>query len=58
VAVAARRAAGTVSSLTLALADLALAEDTVARWPDAIGHATEGLRLAKETGQPATAGYS
>jgi ATP/maltotriose-dependent transcriptional regulator MalT len=56
-AVVARRAAGTVSSLTLALADLALAEGIMARWPDAIASATEGLRLARETGQPATAGY-
>ncbi|HKO85267.1 MAG TPA: helix-turn-helix transcriptional regulator, partial [Actinomycetota bacterium] len=56
-AVAARRAAGTVSSLTVALANLALAEGYLGRWPSAISSATEGLRLASETGQPATAGY-
>ena len=56
-AVAARRAAGTVSRLTVALANLALAEGYLGRWPSAISSATEGLRLASETGQPATAGY-
>jgi DNA-binding CsgD family transcriptional regulator len=55
--VATRRAAGTVSTLTVALANLALAETTLDRWPDAIANATEGLRLARETGQEATAGY-
>jgi DNA-binding CsgD family transcriptional regulator len=56
-AVAARRAAGTGSTLTLALANLALAEAGLGRWPDAISTATEGLRLARETGQHAIAGY-
>jgi DNA-binding CsgD family transcriptional regulator len=55
--VAARRAAGTASSLTVALANLAMAETSLGRWADAIGHATEGLQLAAETGQQATAGY-
>ncbi|HYT25154.1 MAG TPA: LuxR C-terminal-related transcriptional regulator, partial [Actinomycetota bacterium] len=51
----ARRTAGTVSSLTVALANLAVTEVSLGRWPDAIGNATEGLRLATETGQHATA---
>jgi DNA-binding CsgD family transcriptional regulator len=41
----------------VALANLALAEGYLGRWPSAISSATEGLRLASETGQPATAGY-
>jgi DNA-binding NarL/FixJ family response regulator len=56
-AVAARRAAGTVSRLTVALANLALAEGYLGRWPGAISSASEGLRLATETGQHATAGH-
>jgi DNA-binding CsgD family transcriptional regulator len=56
-AVAARRAAGTVSTLTLALANLALAEAGMGRWPDAINTASEGRRLASETGQHAIEGY-
>jgi len=56
-AVATRRAAGTVSTLTVALADLALAETTLGRWPEAIYTASEGLQLARKTGQQATAGY-
>jgi hypothetical protein len=48
--VAARHAAGTVSTLTMALANLALAEAALGRWPEAIGTATEGLQLATETG--------
>jgi hypothetical protein len=55
--VAARRAAGTVSTLTVALVNLALAESVQGLWPEATANATEGLRLARETGQPATAGY-
>jgi DNA-binding CsgD family transcriptional regulator len=55
--VAVRRAAGTVSTLTVALANLALAEASLGHWPDAMGNATEGLRLARETGQHATAAY-
>jgi tetratricopeptide (TPR) repeat protein len=55
-AVATHRAAGTVGALTVALADLALAESALGRGPEAIGNATEGLRLASETGQQATAG--
>jgi DNA-binding CsgD family transcriptional regulator len=55
--VAARRAAGTVGTLTVALANLALAESVQGLWPEATANATEGLRLARETGQPATAGY-
>lgn len=43
--VAARHAAGTVSTLTVALANLALAEAALGRWPEAIGTATEGLQL-------------
>jgi DNA-binding CsgD family transcriptional regulator len=56
-AVAARRAAGTVSTLTSALANLALAESAVGRWSDAITTAGEGRRLASETGQHAIEGY-
>jgi DNA-binding CsgD family transcriptional regulator len=56
-AVAARRAAGTVSSLLVALANLALAEGYLGRWPSATSSASEGLRLATETGQHATGGY-
>jgi DNA-binding CsgD family transcriptional regulator/tetratricopeptide (TPR) repeat protein len=55
--VATRRAAGTVGTLTVVLANLALAEVALGRWAEAIGNATEGLRLARETGQQATAGY-
>jgi DNA-binding CsgD family transcriptional regulator len=55
--VATRRAAGTVGTLTVVLANLALAEAALGRWAEAIGNATEGLRLARETGQQANAGY-
>jgi DNA-binding CsgD family transcriptional regulator len=50
-AVAAHRVAGTVSTLTVALAHLALTEFLLSRWSDAAGTASEGLRLAEETGQ-------
>lgn len=50
-AVAARRGAGTVSTLTVALANLWLTESLLSRWSDAVGTATEGLRLTRETGQ-------
>jgi DNA-binding CsgD family transcriptional regulator len=56
-AVVARRAAGTVSRLTVALANLALAEGYLGRWPNATSSASEGLQLASETGQHATGGY-
>jgi DNA-binding CsgD family transcriptional regulator len=56
-AVAARRAAGTVSALTIALANLMLVEASLGRFESATSHATEGLRLATETGQDATACY-
>jgi DNA-binding CsgD family transcriptional regulator/tetratricopeptide (TPR) repeat protein len=55
--VEAGRAAGAVSALILALANLAISEFTLGRWPDAIGNATEGLRLARDTGQESMAGY-
>jgi DNA-binding CsgD family transcriptional regulator len=55
--VAAHRAAGTVSSLTVALANLALAQTSLGKWPGAIEIATEGLRLTRETGQEAMASY-
>jgi DNA-binding CsgD family transcriptional regulator len=55
--VATRRAAGTVGTLTVALANLAIVEASLGRWRDAIANATEGLRLARETGQEATVGY-
>jgi DNA-binding CsgD family transcriptional regulator len=56
-AVQTRRAAGTVSALAIALANLMLAEAALGRWQPAIGHATEGLQVATETGQDATAAY-
>ncbi len=56
-AVSARRAAGTVSSRTVALANLAMAEAALGRWHEAIDCATEGLRLASETAQRATRPY-
>jgi DNA-binding CsgD family transcriptional regulator len=56
-AVTARRTAGTVSSLTVALANLALAEAALGLWPDAVANASEGLRLARDTDQAATAAY-
>jgi DNA-binding CsgD family transcriptional regulator len=56
-AVAARRAAGTVSTLTVALANLIIVEANLGHWDRASSHATEGLRLARETGQDATACY-
>jgi DNA-binding CsgD family transcriptional regulator len=49
--VGARRAAGTVSTLTVALGSLALTELLLGHWPDALTSAAEGLRLASETGQ-------
>jgi DNA-binding CsgD family transcriptional regulator len=55
--VAARRAARTVSGLTVALANLTLAEAALGRWPEAIDCAAEGLRLATETGQHASAAH-
>jgi DNA-binding CsgD family transcriptional regulator len=55
--VAMHRAYGTVSTLTLALMNLAGAESYLGRWPGAIEAASEGLRLAKETGQDAMVGY-
>ncbi|HZD72016.1 MAG TPA: AAA family ATPase [Actinomycetes bacterium] len=54
--VAIHRADGKVSSLALALANLAAAEVALGRWSAAIDTATKGLRLARETGQKATAG--
>jgi DNA-binding CsgD family transcriptional regulator len=56
-AVTARRTAGTVSRLTVALGNLALAEAALGLWPDAVANASEGLRLARDTDQPATAAY-
>jgi DNA-binding CsgD family transcriptional regulator len=50
-AVAAHRAAGTVSTLTVALSSLAVTELLLGRWPDADRTATQGLRLARGTGQ-------
>jgi len=55
--VVARRAAATVSALTVALANLAITEASLGRWPDAIHTATEGLHVARETGQHATVAY-
>jgi hypothetical protein len=55
--VAARRTARTISSLTVALANLAMTETNLGRWPDAINTATEGLQLATETDQHATGCY-
>jgi DNA-binding CsgD family transcriptional regulator len=55
--VAARRTARTIGSLTVALANLAMTETNLGRWPDAITTATEGLRLATETDQHANICY-
>jgi len=55
--VAARRAAGTVSSLTVALANLGQVEGYSGRWSEAIDTATQGLRLTTETGQPSSGVY-
>jgi DNA-binding CsgD family transcriptional regulator len=55
--VAARRAAGTVSSLMIALANLALAQASLGKWSGAVHIATEGLQMARETGQGAMAAY-
>jgi DNA-binding CsgD family transcriptional regulator len=55
--VAAHRTARTISSLTVALANLAMTETNLGRWPDAITTATEGLRLATETDQHANICY-
>jgi DNA-binding CsgD family transcriptional regulator len=53
----ARRVAGTSSGLTVALGNTAMAEASFGRWGEAIETATEGLRLTRETGQEAVAGY-
>jgi DNA-binding CsgD family transcriptional regulator len=45
------RATGSLSALTVALGNLAVAEAWLGRWDDAAGNATEGLQLASETGQ-------
>jgi len=45
------RATGSLSALTVALGNLAVAEAWLGRWDDAVGNATEGLQLASETGQ-------
>jgi DNA-binding CsgD family transcriptional regulator len=55
--VAAGRAAGAIRTPTVALANLAIAEVSLGLWPSAVGNATEGLRLARETGQQAMTGY-
>jgi DNA-binding CsgD family transcriptional regulator len=47
------RATGSLSALTVALGNLAVAEAWLGRWDDAVGNATEGLQLASETGQQA-----
>jgi ATP/maltotriose-dependent transcriptional regulator MalT len=55
--VVACRAAGTVSALTVALANLAITDASLGRWPDAIHTATEGLQVARATDQHATVAY-
>jgi DNA-binding CsgD family transcriptional regulator len=55
--VATERAAGRVSSLIVALGNLAKTQSNLGRWCDAVGSATEGLRLCQATGQHATAGH-
>lgn len=55
--VADSRAFGTISTLMLELANLAAVDFVLGWWPDAIGNATDGLRLANETNQEATACY-
>jgi DNA-binding CsgD family transcriptional regulator len=55
--VALARASGTVATLTVALANLAIAEFSMGRWPDATGTAAEAFQLATDTGQHAMASY-
>jgi DNA-binding CsgD family transcriptional regulator len=55
--VAHSRTFGTVNTLTSALANLATVDFVLGWWPDAISNATDGLRLASETNQEATACY-
>jgi len=54
---ATQRATGMVGTLTTALANLALTQAFLGRWPDAIDSATEGLQLARATDQHATVPY-
>jgi DNA-binding CsgD family transcriptional regulator len=55
--VADTRAAGTISAMLVALADLAATQFLLGWWPEALGNANQGLRRATEAGQEATAGY-
>jgi len=56
-AVAAARAAGAISILAWLLAQLAALQAWTSRWPLAVATASEGLRLAAETGQDNAAAY-
>jgi DNA-binding CsgD family transcriptional regulator len=56
--VAHARANGVVADVLFALQRLALAEILTGRWPAAQASAAEALRLARETGQPATSAVS
>jgi len=56
-AVAAARAAGEISILAWLLAQLAALQAWTSRWPLAVATASEGLRLAAETGQDNAAAY-
>jgi DNA-binding CsgD family transcriptional regulator len=51
--VAACRVAGTNSSLIVALANLAITQAALGRWPEAVDSASEGLQLARATDQHA-----
>jgi DNA-binding CsgD family transcriptional regulator len=55
--VALARSSGTVATLTVALAHLAIVEFTMGHWPGATATATEGLQLATDTGQHAMAAH-
>ena len=57
-AVAAARAAGAISILAWLLAQLAAVQAWTSRWPLAVANASEGLRLARETGQDNAAAHN
>ncbi len=57
-AVAMLRAGGAIGQLTQALAGLGYSESYLGLWGDAKVHASEGVRLARETRQPGSAALS
>jgi ATP/maltotriose-dependent transcriptional regulator MalT len=50
------RSAGCIGQLPPALAGLGYSESYLGHWSNAVVHASEGVRLARETGQPPAAG--